>query len=57
MAKPTISIIIPAYNEEGHIQGTVEQVVLALGDRFSDYEVIVVNDGKTHIASSRSGKI
>jgi len=45
MTKLTISIIIPAYNEEGHVQGTVEQVMAALGHRFSDYEVIIVNDG------------
>lgn len=53
MAKPTISVIIPAYNEEGHVQGTVEQVVAALGDRFDDYEIIVVDDG----SKDRTGEI
>jgi len=53
MVKPTISVIIPAYNEEGHVQGTVEQVLAALGDRFSDYEIIVVDDG----SKDRTGEI
>jgi glycosyltransferase involved in cell wall biosynthesis len=53
MAKRTISIIIPAYNEEGHVQGTVEQVMAALGDRFTDFEVIIVNDG----SKDRTGEI
>ena len=53
MAKPTLSVIIPAYNEEGHVQGTVEQVLAALGDRFSDYEIIVVDDG----SKDRTGEI
>ena len=45
MAKRTISIIIPAYNEEGHVHGTVEEVMAALGDQFADFEVIIVDDG------------
>lgn len=53
MSKPTISVIIPAYNEEGHVHGTVEQVVAALGDRFLDYEIIVVDDG----SKDRTGEI
>ena len=39
---PGISIIVPAYNEEA----TIEQSVLALLNlHYSDYQVIVVNDG------------
>jgi dolichol-phosphate mannosyltransferase len=53
MAKTTISVIIPAYNEEGHVQGTVEEVVAALGDRFRDYEIIIVDDG----SKDRTGEI
>ena len=44
-AKPTISIIIPAYNEEGNIRGTVNEVLRAFGDRFGGYEILIVNDG------------
>lgn len=44
-AKPTISIIIPAYNEEGNLRGTVNEVLRAFGDRFGGYEILIVNDG------------
>src|SRR5712691_6710476 len=43
--KPTISIIIPAYNEEGNISGTVHEVLKALDNRFGGYEILIVNDG------------
>jgi len=41
---PFFSIIIPAHNEEG----TIEQTLASLRElSYSDYEVIVVNDGST----------
>jgi len=45
----SLSIVLPVYNEEENIQKTVEESVRFLGhqDFFSDYEVIVVNDGST----------
>ena len=43
--KPTISIVIPAYNEEANLESTVKEVLEALGTRFSDYEILIVNDG------------
>jgi len=43
--KPTISVIIPALNEEKNIQGTVQEVLAALDDRFSDFELVLVDDG------------
>jgi glycosyltransferase involved in cell wall biosynthesis len=43
--KKTISIIIPAFNEEGNIQGSIDAAVYAASNKFDDYEVIVVNDG------------
>jgi dolichol-phosphate mannosyltransferase len=39
-----LSVVIPAYNEEGHIADTVEAVVAALQDANIRYEVVVVND-------------
>lgn len=38
--KPTISIIIPALNEEGNIENTVNTVKIALQDRFRDNEFL-----------------
>lgn len=42
--KPKISIIIPLYNKEKHIKDTLDSVWF---QSFSDFEVIVVNDGST----------
>jgi glycosyltransferase involved in cell wall biosynthesis len=45
--KPTISIIIPALNEEANIAAAVREAVAALGDRFADYELLLFDDGST----------
>lgn len=41
---PFFSVIIPLYNKEKYIQNTLQSV---LDQFFSDYEIIVVNDGST----------
>ncbi len=47
LKKRSISIIIPALNEEGNIQGSIDAAVYAAEKNFEDYEIIVVNDGST----------
>jgi len=44
--KPSISIVIPAYNEVGRIERALESLLSYLGDR-NDVEIIVVMDGCT----------
>jgi glycosyltransferase involved in cell wall biosynthesis len=44
---PTISLIIPALNEEAVIEQTVRQIIDAAHGRFAEYEMILVNDGST----------
>jgi glycosyltransferase involved in cell wall biosynthesis len=51
--KPSISIVIPAYNEEANLRGTVEEVQQALGDRFDNHEIVIINDG----SGDRTGEI
>lgn len=49
----SLSVVLPAYNEEGNIENTVSQAVSYLVERFEAYEVIVVNDGSV----DRTGEI
>jgi GT2 family glycosyltransferase len=41
---PKFSVVIPLYNKQDHIRRTLESV---LDQQFTDYEVIVVDDGST----------
>ncbi|MBE9527887.1 MAG: glycosyltransferase family 2 protein [Proteobacteria bacterium] len=47
--KPSISIIVPCYNEAGNIEGTVESIKSALDSsaRFGEAEIIIFNDLST----------
>ncbi len=45
--KPTMSFIVPALNEEKNIELAVQQILIAAQDRFSDYEIVLVDDGST----------
>lgn len=40
-----LSVIVPAYNEEGVIVRTIEEIKRTLEDAGIDYEIIVVDDG------------
>ncbi len=43
----SISVVIPAFNEEHRIRATLDKVISYLESNKCDYEVIVVNDGST----------
>jgi len=49
----TLSVIIPALNEEANLAGAVGTVLDAIGDRFTDYELLIFDDGST----DRTGQI
>ena len=49
----TISVIIPALNEEANILSAVDAVIAALGDRFEDYELLLFDDG----SQDRTGEL
>lgn len=42
-----LSVVIPAYNEEGRLAATVSRIVEYAGSNFDRYEVLVVDDGST----------
>lgn len=42
---PELSVIIPAFNEENRLPGTLESVHDYLTEHHTDFEIVVVNDG------------
>lgn len=53
MSSESISVVLPAYNEEGNIYSVVTQAVGVLEDLKIDHEIIVVDDG----SQDRTGEI
>ena len=43
----TVSIIIPAFNEEGNIVAAANSVIRAVSGLVEDYEIILIDDGST----------
>ena len=41
---PFLSVIIPLYNKESYIKNTLRSVLV---QNFTDFEIIIVNDGST----------
>jgi len=52
-----VAVIVPAYNEQGAVRFTVDNVHRALGDASIPHEIIVVNDGSTDqtVAEAQAG--
>jgi len=46
LPQPSLSVVIPAYNEAGNLPGLVDEVVAALRGRV-DFELVVVDDHST----------
>ena len=53
--KPSISIIVPCYNEEKNLRGTMESIKEAIEETggFSGYEILIFNDKST----DRTGEV
>jgi dolichyl-phosphate beta-glucosyltransferase len=47
-----ISVVIPAFNEELRIAGTIQSVHDYLQKRYASYEIVVVDDGSTDATST-----
>src|SRR3972149_4010590 len=55
----TVSVVVPAYNEEGAIDSVVDQIEKAMASTGMPYEIVVVDDGSTDrtrsVLSQRKG--
>ncbi len=47
MTKPTISLVIPMFNEEANIDHAIAYAVDALAQHSRDYEIIIIDDAST----------
>ncbi len=45
--RPSITIAVPAYNEEENIEWVIKDALKSLPKYFKDYELVVVDDGST----------
>jgi glycosyltransferase involved in cell wall biosynthesis len=45
--KPTISLVIPMFNEEANIEHAIGYAVDALGQHASEYEIVIIDDAST----------
>ncbi len=45
--KDFLSVVVPAFNEETRISGTIERIGSYLKENFAEYEIIIVDDGST----------
>lgn len=44
---PSVSVVVPARNEEGNLESCLDVLVAALEKRFDRWEIIIVDDGST----------
>jgi glycosyltransferase involved in cell wall biosynthesis len=49
----SITVVVPAFNEEGNLADTIREITPLLERQFQDYEILIVNDG----SSDRTGPI
>src|SRR5688500_5319159 len=47
LAEPSVSLIIPIFNQSNKISSSLDKIKQAVELAFSNYELIVVNDGST----------
>ncbi len=47
MKRPILSIVIPAFNEEGRLEATLPEIAAYLTERSLTFEMIVVDDGSS----------
>lgn len=49
----SISIVIPAYNEENRLLGSLDRIVAFMDAHHPDYEIVVVDDGSSDATAAR----
>lgn len=51
---PTISAVLPAYNEEANLETTISDLLTPLRRHSADFEIIVVDDGSSDLTAQKA---
>ncbi len=54
---PTISAVVPVYNEENNVETAVTTLKKVLSNGFSNYEIIIVESGSTDLTAEIADKL
>jgi dolichol-phosphate mannosyltransferase len=57
MSKPAVSVVVPAYNEEGNVRELFRGIVAALSKTHETFEVLFVDDGSSDSTAERVAAI
>ena len=52
-----VSVVLPVYNEQGHLQAEIDRIRVALDASLYSYEIIVVDDGSTDGSAEKLASI
>lgn len=52
-----VSIVLPVYNEEGHLEDEIKRIRHAMDDSTYSYEIVVVDDGSTDSSADIAARI
>ena len=56
-AAPTISAVVPVYNEENNVENAVTTLMRVLANGFDDYEILIIESGSTDLTADIADKL
>ncbi len=54
---PTISAVVPVYNEENNVENAVMTLMGVLAEGFSDYEILIIESGSTDLTAKIADRL
>lgn len=57
MSGKALTVVVPAYNEDGRLAKTVDEAIGAAEAELDEYELIIVNDGSTDATGEVADKL
>ncbi|MCK5130638.1 MAG: glycosyltransferase family 2 protein [Candidatus Sabulitectum sp.] len=54
---PTISAVVPVYNEENNVENAVKTLMGVLANGFSDYEILIIESGSTDLTAEIADRL